>query len=130
MCHRRSYRRAAEPAALGPSRPGGGRSGAVAPCGPVGVLDEPERLQVVGGPGLEGRPRLEAVDEVGNDAVEARLVALVSVEALAPIAGAEKLELVVRQHRARGPADDLQAIRRPGRVARGRHGPGDGDRGA
>jgi hypothetical protein len=31
---------------------------------PVGVLDETERLQVVGGPRLERHAGLEAVDEV------------------------------------------------------------------
>jgi hypothetical protein len=42
---------------------------------PVGVLDEAERLQVVRGIRFEARPTPETVHEVGDHAVEARLVA-------------------------------------------------------
>jgi hypothetical protein len=49
---------------------------------PVGVLDETERLDVVGRPRLERRATLETVHEMRDDPVEARLVARVRIVAL------------------------------------------------
>src|SRR5436189_298757 len=42
-------------------------------CGPVGVLDEAQRFQIVDGAGLERRTGFEAIDEMRDDAIEARL---------------------------------------------------------
>ena len=77
-----------------PARPWSGRSGLpaslmdalladrVAARGPVGVLDQAQRLEVVGGVGLERRAARERVDEVADRRVEALLVAPVRLEAL------------------------------------------------
>ncbi len=54
---------------------------------------------------------------MGDHAVEARLVPRVRVVALRLRGRAEKSQLVVRQHRARSPPDQLQPVGRAGRVA-------------
>ena len=43
--------------------------------GPIRMLDETQRFEIVGGTGLEWRAGFEAVDEMRNDAIEARLIA-------------------------------------------------------
>jgi hypothetical protein len=45
----------------------------------IGILTEAEGLEIVGRAGLEVCPTIEAIDEVGDDGVETRLVGLVKI---------------------------------------------------
>src|SRR5262245_49502485 len=77
-----------------PHKDGGsvaGRPRVVEPGSPVRVLHQAQRLEVVGRTGLEGRAGSQALHEVVDDAVEARLVAPVGVVALAPGARPEEV---------------------------------------
>ena len=77
--------------------------------GPVGVFDEAQRFEIVDGVGLERRAGLEAIDEMRDDAVEARLIAGVGIVALAARRRAVQAQFGVRESGARLAADDFQA---------------------
>src|SRR5215470_20211311 len=50
--------------------------------GTIGVVDQAECLEIVGRPGFERCAGLEAIDEVRDHAVEARLIAAIAVVSL------------------------------------------------
>src|SRR4249919_1745670 len=83
----------------------------------VGVPDQAQRLEIVLRPGFERRTGLEAIDEMGDDAVEARLVAAIAIIALAPLTLTQQAQLPVVERRACRAADDVQPIRRARRIA-------------
>src|SRR5579885_978793 len=97
---------------------------------PIGVLDEAQRFEVVGGVGLEGRSRRETRDEMRYHPVEARLVTGIRIVALAARARAEEAQLVVLEDGRGLAADDLQPVRRARRVTGRRHRADHLDRGA
>src|SRR5262245_4860026 len=95
---------------------------ALQPGGPIGVLDQAQRFEIVGRVGLEWRARLEATDEMRDDAIEARLVAALVI--VAPAAGLRPVETELRvcKRRARLAADDFHAIKRARRKPPRHHG--------
>src|SRR6478752_580405 len=97
------------------------RTRTLEPCCPVGVFDETQRFQVVDRAGLERCAGFEAIDEMRDDTVEARLIARIGVVALAARVRSMQAELRVRERGARPGADHFQMIRRARRVATRRH---------
>src|SRR5689334_13086648 len=63
----------------------------------VGLLHQPERLEVVGGRGLERRAGGEAVEEVRNGSPVRRLVVGIEIDLLRGRRGADQLERRARQ---------------------------------
>src|SRR4051812_43366832 len=60
----------------------------------IGILDQAKRLEVVGGVALEGGAALQAIDEMADRTVEARLVGLGEVVADGARGRPEDVELL------------------------------------
>ena len=80
------------------------------------------------GPVSNGAPVSRQVDEMRDDAVEARLIAGIGIVALAARIRSQQRQLGVGERGARLAADDFQVIRRTRRIARRRHRAGHLDR--
>ena len=80
--------------------------------GAVGVLDQAQRFQIVGRRRSRTARRCEAIDEMADRRVEARLVAGGEIEALAP-SGAARAGAARRRRARRSPAaDELSVVLR------------------
>src|SRR5437868_5821900 len=89
---------------------------APSPAG-VRLLDEPERLEVVGGRGLERCAGREAIEEMRDCPSVRRLVVGIEIDLLRDRAGADQLERGAGQADGAGLAEDLEAIELCGRIS-------------